>query len=696
MAEPSNSVPAQLLRHVHLVSSHQYPKLPQVNLDIAVEYLIQAPRIAREVAPMSWMYLDCPADGEVMLVWQPSQLRTQAASDGFVWADAESAFSSEMRGYIVEMYIHRSGYRPNVEPVATHCRRRFRLSPSPNPDPNLPPPDQSLWIWHYSQTEPQNRFPAHQIRIIDQVRQSLHERSILQKHGQLVRKEFMLRDSANWPTINLPGTPNPSYPQQVSGYPGDVISHINRSQQQAYIQQQQASATQHGVGPSPAKRQRHGGPSHVPGSTTAIPAPVVSQDSTYDEEEGTSGGDYMDFLTPRDISLHRYTQHHEWLEEILNSPYDTSQIIPGQLGLGRKGELESLTRDFFDAPISATPKETFPKSKGDSPVEDSVTPRVGRLESGKVEDFTNRATEKVAQINAEMEKLRRQHARRMAKLSRGRAFKEAEQSLRVSTLEMIDGDVAKGDAAQQQRVDEIAKELEAQVGKSIRQILEIECLDKGGLEEKSQPNDVKDQDYEMVDTHGNLDGAIDTATTYPDSRSPALATPMESADNLSNTVHENAPAAETSSQANANIDEVQSTLESKDAAAEDWIMVNKENNSTVEGEGMPETEKFGGNVALPTSTDRPISNDNTTGDSVPLFETDAGEGNAEVFDTNDFGDGIDFGDLDTGGEELSGFTPGMDNAGLDDRGELTDGGAFGESFQVMNEGTGQEDKIPDV
>lgn len=35
-----------------------------------------------------------------MLVWQPSQLKSLAASDGFIWADAESAFSSEMRGYV--------------------------------------------------------------------------------------------------------------------------------------------------------------------------------------------------------------------------------------------------------------------------------------------------------------------------------------------------------------------------------------------------------------------------------------------------------------------------------------------------------------------------------------------------------------------------------------------------------------------
>lgn len=695
MAEPSNSVPGQLLRHIHLVSSNPYPKLPQVHLDIAVEYLIQAPKIVREVAPMNWTYLDCPPDGEVMLVWQPSQLGGQVASDGFIYADAEAAFSSEVRGYTVEMYIHRSGYRPNFESVATHCRRRFRLTPLQNPDPSLPPPDQSLWIWHYSQTEPQNRFPAHQIRMNDQVRQALHERSILQKHGQLVRKEFMLRDSANWPTINLPGTPNPSYPQQVSGYPGDVISHINRSQQAAYMQQQQqqqANPTRHGVGPSPAKRPRHGGPGHAHGSTTAIPAPVVAQDTTYDEEEGTSGGDFMDFLTPRDISLHRYTQHHEWLEEILNSPYDTSQIIPGQLGLGRKGELESLTRDFFDAPIEATQKETFPKAKGESPVEDSATPRVGRLESGKAEDFTKRATEKIAEINTEMEKLKRQHARRMAKLGKGRAFKEAEQNLRVSTLEMINGEATKGNGVQQHRIDELARGLEAQVGKSIMPVKDVVCIDKGGLEEKSQAKDAKDQDYDMVDTFGNLGGATAPATTYPESRSPGLATPMESGEDRSNVVPSNAPIAETLNQGDVSMDEVQNISEPKDSTADDWVMVNKENNSTAEGEDMPEIESFGDDIAMPTGTSIPNPNDNATGDNVPDFEQGAGEDAAEDFDANDFGEGIDFGDLDTAGEELSGYTPGMENAGLDDRGVLTNEGAFGESFQVMDKAAGQEDK----
>lgn len=511
----------------------------------------------------------------------------------------------------------------------------------------------------------------------------------------------MLRDSANWPTINLPGTSNLSYPQQVSGYPSDVISHMNRSQQQAYIQQQQqqqqqGNAIQHGAGPSPAKRPRHGGPGHVHGSTTAIPAPVVAQDTTYDEEEGTSGGDYMDFLTPRDISLHRYTQHHEWLEEILNSPYDTSQIIPGQLGLGRKGELESLTRDFFDASVEATPKEIFPKSKGESPAEDSATPRVGRLESGKAEDFTKRASEKIVEINAEMEKLKRQHARRMAKLNKGSAFKEAEQNLRVSTLEMINGEATKADALQQQRVDELARGIEAQVGKSIRSVKDVECIDKGGLEEKSQAKDAKDQDYDMVDTFGNLDGATASATKYPESTSPALATPMESADNTSHVIHNNAPIAENLNQGDVKMDEVQNGSEPKDSTAEDWVMVNKDNNSTTGGEDMPEIESFRDDLAMPTSTDRPILDDDATGASDTVFEQGAGDDGAEDFDANDFGEGIDFGDLDTAGEELSGYTSGMENARLDDRADLADEGAFGESFQVMDEGAGQEDKTSGV
>ena len=50
---------------------------------------------------MNWMFLDAPADGTVMLLWQPlNQLGTRFASDGYVWADPEQAFSQEHRGYV--------------------------------------------------------------------------------------------------------------------------------------------------------------------------------------------------------------------------------------------------------------------------------------------------------------------------------------------------------------------------------------------------------------------------------------------------------------------------------------------------------------------------------------------------------------------------------------------------------------------
>ena len=72
-----------------------------VNLDTIVDYLLQAPKIAKEVAPMSWMFLDAPRDGTLMLVWQAlSQLHTRSASDGYVWADPEQAFSQEHKGYV--------------------------------------------------------------------------------------------------------------------------------------------------------------------------------------------------------------------------------------------------------------------------------------------------------------------------------------------------------------------------------------------------------------------------------------------------------------------------------------------------------------------------------------------------------------------------------------------------------------------
>jgi hypothetical protein len=50
---------------------------------------------------MHWTFLEAPPDGTVMLTWQPlAHLGNNFASDGYVWADAEQAFTFEARGYV--------------------------------------------------------------------------------------------------------------------------------------------------------------------------------------------------------------------------------------------------------------------------------------------------------------------------------------------------------------------------------------------------------------------------------------------------------------------------------------------------------------------------------------------------------------------------------------------------------------------
>lgn len=568
--------------------------------------------------------------------------------------------------------------------MATHARRRLRLTTSQNPDPNLPQPDPSLWIVHYQQTEVQNHYPSRNIRISDQVRLSMSERMQLQRHGQLVRKEFMLRDSASWPTINLPGNPNSGYSQQAMGYPNDVMAHMNRNQQQAFIQQQQASVSQRNVGPSPAKRPRHGAPGHVPVSATAIPAPVVLQDSANEDEDGTVGGDYMDYLTPRDISLHRYLQHHEWLEEILESPYDTNQIIPGDLGLGRKGELESLTRDFFEAPTTGTVKEQF-RTLTDAPThkEEGVTPRVGRLEAGKAEDFTKRATEKVAEINAGMEKLKRQHARRVAKLNKGRAVKEATEHLRTITLDILNGDSGKSGDENDQKMHEYAQKV---VGRQIAPVKDVDCVQRGGLEEKSEGRDVNDQDYDMVDNF-NLEGAQSEALapTEPQERKPANNLSAIAGQPDISRRQEEISEKPGHGRGQTGKEHTQPG-QSGETSTEDWIMVNKDGHSGPETQDLGDMDSFVNDVSMQPSTDPPAAirsgGEGPQGLQQSLeasnvnFEQGAEGDTAENFETTDFGEGIDFGDLDTAGAELSGYGEGDDHV---DTG--TGQGAFEDAFQ---------------
>jgi hypothetical protein len=89
------------LPHMHLVSKYRYPLINSITLDTVVGYLTEAPKIVHDLQPVQWQFLDAPHDGSVFLVWQPLEyLDTNFASDGYVWADVEQAFSQEIRGYV--------------------------------------------------------------------------------------------------------------------------------------------------------------------------------------------------------------------------------------------------------------------------------------------------------------------------------------------------------------------------------------------------------------------------------------------------------------------------------------------------------------------------------------------------------------------------------------------------------------------
>lgn len=102
MADPAAKVPPGLLSHVHLVSQYQFPfHGSPLALDTALEHLLQAPRIVRELSPVAWQFLTPLKDGTLLLMWQPSShLQNTYATDGYIWADPERQFLQDCKGYV--------------------------------------------------------------------------------------------------------------------------------------------------------------------------------------------------------------------------------------------------------------------------------------------------------------------------------------------------------------------------------------------------------------------------------------------------------------------------------------------------------------------------------------------------------------------------------------------------------------------
>lgn len=403
------------------------------------------------------------------------------------------------------MWVQRSGYHPPNETIATHARRRYRLLPPKVPNPNLAPPDPSLWIVHYSRAPQSDHIPANRIPITPPVQAMLAQRRFLQSQGQLVRKDFMLHDRNNWPTISFP----PQMGPQGFAQPPNVYANAmpGRQPQGIYYAAHQGAGVPGAMGPTPTKAPR----GHR--STASAMAAAAADFSLEDEE---TSGDMLDFLTPREISKMRYQQHHEWMEEIFASPYTIKQITPVDLGLGRKGELESLTAGFFEAPVGPSPSKDQ-KDPG-------VAMQAGKMEPDKAEEFADRVAKKVADMTAEIEKLKKRHARRMEKIGRLSVLKEAESKLRDaaanpaetgSEVWRLEGRIelpseeetpAADYTAQAPKfkVDDVVKEVEHAYGRSIVPEPNISCVEKGGLLERIEPEPAPPAESNGVGAEGDI------------------------------------------------------------------------------------------------------------------------------------------------------------------------------------------------
>ncbi|KAK0630129.1 hypothetical protein B0T17DRAFT_211139 [Bombardia bombarda] len=471
--DPSQNVHGDLLPHAHLLSTFRYAIMPRVEIPDVTKWLLQAPKIARDTAPFFWTYLDCPQDGTIYLTWQPTSRRgLDFASDGYVWTGPEVYYRHDVgNGLILEIYYQRSGYRPG-EQFTAHARRRFRLSPPQQPVPNIAQVDPNLWIVQYGPSDKNERINVNQIPNTPQIQQMMGFRHHLFQMGQIVRKEFMLSDRVNWPQIPLPGRGQSMYAAPMP--PRNV------PQTMAYPPHPAPPTG----GPTPKRRGGHAQEAAAHQSQM-IGRPPPSLEGAFDDDEDVSRGDLFDHFTPREVSMARYQQNHEWMEEILSSPYRLGQIEVADLGLGRKGQLASLTEGIFEAQGT------------DAIVDGPKNPYTGRLDKGLADEFRKRVHDRHVAAKAEIQQMKEQHAKMMEKFRGSAVIKKADQDLRSSTqgtgsefwrLEgrQDDDEEATGWSSPRQSnktIEDILSDVEKIVGKHAVVVPDVRRVQDGGYEE---------------------------------------------------------------------------------------------------------------------------------------------------------------------------------------------------------------------
>lgn len=340
--------------------------------------------------------------------------------------------------------------------MATHSRTRFRLVPASGniPVPGTPQVDASLWLVHYGPA--QQPMPIDMLPIPPPMHTIMQQRTQIQRSGQVTRKDFMLADRANWPQI--------PYPREGRAHPMMVQAGNARNvpQQMAY---------------PAAKRSKTA--AHAQQQMVPVPAAYVP----FDDEEDTSQGDMFDHMTPREVSMTRYTRNHEWMEEVLGSAYRIGQIVPADLGLGLQGELSSVTHGIFEASGVDAHKKAPSK------------PVVGHLDADLADQFRKRVADKLLADQAEMAKMKAQHEKRMAKFKANSILLQAEKELRVTVEETgpefwrLEGkeeddqeNINDAIAQSHKKADDIVAGVESALGRHIEVVNDVKRVQDGGYQ----------------------------------------------------------------------------------------------------------------------------------------------------------------------------------------------------------------------
>ncbi|KAG8629564.1 hypothetical protein KVT40_003429 [Elsinoe batatas] len=478
MQDPSYGVPNPLAQHVHLVSNYNFPFSARLSLGQAFETLFKAPQIVKQHATMSWKYFNPPPrDGETFLTWISPRYNDVYPSDGYIWAGQEERVFQEMNGYTIEIAVQHAGYQPRHDAVANHRRARYRLVQK-NPNVNAPPPDRNLWLVHYGPAEPQRMMQPSQIPISRLQQVQLAQRSQIESQGPLEQNQFMLHDRDRWPVLKggRPGSQGvmPGQP----GMPPNAMAHMANPRFGGQHYQQQAQAA---VGPSPAKRQRT--------SMAAGPqaGPQLPEYHDLDAEDEFALGDYLDTLSQREVSKARYIQHHEWMEEVFSSPYAINQLEPVYLGFGLMGELAGLTKGVFET-VEKAAKQYHESAKAEDQL---VTP--ARVSADQVKDFETKVNTFLDEGQAQIKKMKDDHAKKMEEWRNGKTIIKAEKRLRNARWvedgarqSSLNGLVGGREAAEP--ADVIVKEVETSLGSSIVSKPVNNLVERGGLKEKvAQP-----------------------------------------------------------------------------------------------------------------------------------------------------------------------------------------------------------------